>query len=383
MKKFYSYLIIIAFSSLLICEYTPAQSFNTGKIGTTLSNAGRIRIYKADDETRMTDRISILVGGKTNEIFDYNADADSAAGSGGSADVENPPNSDFEITTTIDNLYGAHQDPPEATYPPNVKAIINIYGWADANFLIVKVNVMNQETENLAAKFGLEIIPQIDGNYGFEITKYYSADKAFAISTSDTSAKIGFKMLSEVFTSLKTIDWFDGYDSTDVNLQQWFDTGTLEAEYDCNSADGTVTFCNVGAAQLASGATKDYYFAIAIGDNEGDMLSGLSDAVAKYASTFTSVKKIDELPTAFSLSQNYPNPFNPSTKINFSIPKHDYVSLKVYNVLGQQVAELVNGNLEAGTYSVDFNANNLPSGMYVYTLTSGSTKISNKMMLIK
>jgi hypothetical protein len=383
MKKFYSYLSIIVFISLLISEYTPAQSFNTGKIGTTLSNAGRIRIYKADDETRMTDRISILIGGKTNEIFNYNADADSVAGSGGSYDVENPSISDYEMSVSVDNLYGAHLDPAEATYPPNIKAVINIYGWTDTNFLIIKVNVTNQETENLDAKFGLEIIPQIDGNYGFEITKYYSTAKGFMIYTSDTSARIGFKMLSEDFTSLKTIDWFEGYDSTDVNLQQWIDTGAMEEEYDCSSADGTVTFCSADPSTITSGATKDYFFAIAIGDNDSEMMTALTAAVSKYSSTFTDVKEINELPASFALSQNYPNPFNPTTKINFSIPQHDYVSLKVYNVLGQQVTELVNGNMEAGTYSVDFNANSLPSGVYVYTLSSGSTKISNKMMLIK
>ena len=87
--------------------------------------------------------------------------------------------------------------------------------------------------------------------------------------------------------------------------------------------------------------------------------------------------------TTFELSQNYPNPFNPSTQIDFSIPQQSNVQLKVYNTLGQVVATLVNGNLSAGSHSVNFDARNLASGMYIYRLSAGNFTSVKKMLLLK
>ncbi len=88
-------------------------------------------------------------------------------------------------------------------------------------------------------------------------------------------------------------------------------------------------------------------------------------------------------PARFELAQNYPNPFNPSTKINFSIQKSGMTNLVVYNILGKEVATLVKGNLTAGQHTVNFNAVNLPSGVYIYRLSTSSQTISKKMILIK
>jgi len=91
----------------------------------------------------------------------------------------------------------------------------------------------------------------------------------------------------------------------------------------------------------------------------------------------------NQIPTEFSLLQNYPNPFNPSTKITFSIIEPGLVTLKVYNLLGQEIATLVNEELVTNTYQVDFDASTLPSGVYFYKLESGSTSVTKKMMLLK
>ncbi len=98
-----------------------------------------------------------------------------------------------------------------------------------------------------------------------------------------------------------------------------------------------------------------------------------------------------EIPGTFSLSQNYPNPFNPSTKINFNIPlsgrgsegRGVFTQLTVYDILGNETAVLVNENLSAGTYSVDFNASSLPSGIYFYRLKAGGFTGTKKLTLIK
>ncbi len=97
----------------------------------------------------------------------------------------------------------------------------------------------------------------------------------------------------------------------------------------------------------------------------------------------TAVENEKSVPKVFSLSQNYPNPFNPSTQITFSLDKSETANLTVYNMLGQKVATLVNGNLSAGEHTVNFSADNLSSGIYIYQLSTGSRIISKKMMLLK
>jgi photosystem II stability/assembly factor-like uncharacterized protein len=88
-------------------------------------------------------------------------------------------------------------------------------------------------------------------------------------------------------------------------------------------------------------------------------------------------------PGKFELSQNYPNPFNPSTKIKFSIPSDGFVTLKVYNSLGEEAAHLMSGDLKTGYYETEFNSTGLSSGVYYYKLTAGSYSETKKMILIK
>jgi hypothetical protein len=85
----------------------------------------------------------------------------------------------------------------------------------------------------------------------------------------------------------------------------------------------------------------------------------------------------------FRLEQNYPNPFNPSTTISYSVPKNAFVSLKVYDVSGKEIKILVNGMQTAGTKEVSFDASNLPSGVYFYTISAGDFKDTKKMILVK
>ena len=103
------------------------------------------------------------------------------------------------------------------------------------------------------------------------------------------------------------------------------------------------------------------------------------------STTITSVRELkSDIPTVFALEQNYPNPFNPTTKISFSIPKDDFVILKIYDMLGREVQTLVNEFQIANTYSVNFDASNLSNGVYFYRLQIGQDFVeAKKMLLIK
>jgi hypothetical protein len=89
------------------------------------------------------------------------------------------------------------------------------------------------------------------------------------------------------------------------------------------------------------------------------------------------------LPVELALNQNYPNPFNPSTKIKFNVAEAGLVNLAIYNLLGEQISQLVNNNLVAGEYEIDFNAVGLPSGIYIAKLSSGEFVQTIKMSLLK
>ena len=89
------------------------------------------------------------------------------------------------------------------------------------------------------------------------------------------------------------------------------------------------------------------------------------------------------IPSDFQLSQNFPNPFNPSTTINFSIPEESFISLKIFNSLGEEVETLVAQELNTGNYKYNWNADGLTSGIYFYKIEAGEFVSTKKMILLK
>lgn len=107
-------------------------------------------------------------------------------------------------------------------------------------------------------------------------------------------------------------------------------------------------------------------------------------AISRFGQPISGISSFSsEVPSSYSLNQNYPNPFNPVTKINFALPKSGLVTLKVYDVLGKEVATLVNGFQTAGTYSYEFDGAKLTSGVYFYRIEANGFTDTKKMLLIK
>lgn len=173
------------------------------------------------------------------------------------------------------------------------------------------------------------------------------------------------------------------------------DEGSLDVE----EGEGWIKLSGGGTLEEYQSALQTIFYTRKQGSVYSDTLKELSlhvysgsfssESIQKYIqilevdSMGTDVENEFELPIEFSLEQNYPNPFNPSTNINFALPKTSEVSLVVYNLLGQQVANLVNGNLKAGNHSIRFNASALSSGIYIYRIQAGNFVQTKKMMLIK
>ncbi len=121
------------------------------------------------------------------------------------------------------------------------------------------------------------------------------------------------------------------------------------------------------------------------GDGKADVILGEYNGNFSYYKNQMPTSVVDrrEVPESFSLHQNYPNPFNPSTQIQFAIPTSGFVELKVFDLLGKEVATLVNGQLEQGNYSESFNAAGLTSGVYFYRLKAGSFVRTMKMVVVR
>jgi hypothetical protein len=149
-------------------------------------------------------------------------------------------------------------------------------------------------------------------------------------------------------------------------------------------ADGSIYNLNAGRVSIAAGDSSTFSAAFLYGTTVNSLLAAADSADVRYGKVFTSIQQTSPaVPQSTSLLQNYPNPFNPGTVIEFQLHRAGEVSLRVYDVLGREVAVMANGTLNAGTYRVPFDARQLASGIYYYRLVAGSFTDSKRMLLVK
>ncbi len=186
--------------------------------------------------------------------------------------------------------------------------------------------------------------------------------------------------------------WYRTASSADYVSFQYLN-GTTWTEFAGGRWSGTGTGSQVWAQKsfnvpAAAGANFRFrwiFFSNGSGTSEGAYVDDIEvTAQPSSAAPGTIAQTTSEaLPSEYALLQNYPNPFNPATTIRYDLPEEAFVSLKVYNMLGQEVATLVEGMESAGYRSVEFNASGLPSGAYFYRITAGSFMNLKKFMLLK
>lgn len=335
---------------------------------------GRISIYSLPDTTRQVYKTAILVGTGPTTVFDLENDYEVEEPT---QLVSNPTLSDYEVYGSYNNDYSGN--------PPNVLTKQNVYCWQDMSSILVKYTLINRETNSIDAIIGHELIPEVQGTYnGNDTVQYSNLTKIIKVTKNEA---VGYKPLSGNLKSLYAFIYYSDFwvgDTVFYNGLTYnsFDSLFITDPNDPN-VDGPVLIPAYNQTTIAPNDSVVLYLAVAYGINEQAMLASLEQAQQRYNTIVSVESDYNDIPTNFVLDQNYPNPFNPSTKISFGLPERSNVVLRVFNALGEQVAELVNKSLEAGTHSYNFDASHLTSGIYIYSLQTDAGVISKKMTLLK
>lgn len=373
MKSFTTALFVLLLLSVISTEniYSQAQLYDTGTMQMRVDTYGAMRFWTIEgtDTVQHLNRVNVLVAGNTDQVLDYYNDIDVEV----PTTLEtNPQLSDYEISGTYNNAFNG--------LPPNVLVEQHVYGWQGGKYALIKMIVTNNEAEALPTIVGLDVVQRVDFTWENDNVFWDAANQMLVQFESHYA---GIKYLSEPVTSAQVLVWYDGYSSDDPTTYAFLTEGTFDTDTLVTDPDGSVSFLGSDVQTLQPQESRTLYLAVAMGASEPEMHDNMQLAMQKYNTIVSVESDLNNVPTNFILEQNYPNPFNPSTKISFGLPERSNVVLKIFNALGQQVAELVNESLEAGTYSYNFDAADLTSGIYIYSLQTDAGVISKKMTLIK
>ena len=233
------------------------------------------------------------------------------------------------------------------------------------------------------------------GGWGLSTSLPHSGSNSFSDSptgnyTNTTTRSLTLTVPLNVSSSpvLKLSYWYkhtiDTLDNAYIDISN--DNGvtwTSPRFYNKTVGSWTKEAIDISAIAGGSAALKIRFSMISNGATTADGIYIDDIRLTGYNVTPTGIVLNNEIPVEYSLSQNYPNPFNPSTVINYQVKNQDFVSLKVFDMLGKEVVTLVNENQTAGNYSVSFDGSRLSSGLYYYKIQSGDFTDTKKMLLIK
>jgi len=254
---------------------------------------------------------------------------------------------------------------------------------SDVDYILVQYKIKNTNSTALTNVYaGLFTWMSPDGYYNTNnISRLSTSNKlAYTYNTGIANRYLGVGLMTNQTMNFKI------YPATDIlngfTTQEKWDGLSSGVFNDSLGPGGNAFVLSAGPFNLAPNQIETIGFAILNGTDAADLITKNNEARIKCGTVgVTNIST--EVPRVFSLSQNYPNPFNPTTNIQFGVPKNSFVSIKVYDLLGREVATLLNEQKQAGTYMVDFNAASLSSGVYFYRMQAGQFADIKRMVVIK
>lgn len=259
-----------------------------------------------------------------------------------------------------DSTYGVKRSVEDICYADDTNLFIvggdqKIYKSTSGGFLWTEV----YSGTLLQQFYGVDFL---DENYGL-----VCGDSGKVLVTTDSGTNWTFNTVNNI-VSLSDVHIIDAQNS--------FVVGSPEQIYKSTNAGSSWISDFNGGANIS-------LYKILFTENHAGLISGSQGKILKNTDYIVPVELTSFTPVEYLLEQNFPNPFNPSTTISFVLPEAAEVTLKIYNTLGQKVAELVNTTLESGRYSYVWRSENFPNGTYIYELRANDFKLFKKMILLK
>jgi hypothetical protein len=370
--------LVLVCATMLMPDPSQAQNGGTGTLRINLGTYGRIRLATpGTGAVRQLSRMSGIFALDSSAVFDYYEDAEAveapATTTGGLADTI--------LSVTVNGTY--------ALRPPHVTLRNLVYMWSGDDYVISRYVYRNDSSAAVTATIGVAVVPQPSAEFGFESVEYDPATEIAYYYRTGQDAYIGVKVLSGPAYSFHSMDWEvyspdpdNDYSNDSIRSFLTIPPG-FDARYDAGPV-GSVMHLNAGAYTVQPGDSVTVDYALMYATSPQALLALGAVAQQRHDGTFTSVEPVASgIPEAYALRQNYPNPFNPSTRIRFDVAERGFVTLKVYDLLGREVATLLDQDLSPGTYDVPFSGENLPSGAYVISMQAGAFRSTGKMLLMK
>jgi len=254
----------------------------------------------------------------------------------------------------------------------------------DSDFVLTRYEITNLTATEITDLYFGQFYDWDIGNYSTNMTGFDAGrDLAYAWdANTPTAPYLGVRAFDGAASMRGLVN--SGVTMERSNKWEWISGGTGMSSV----GPGDIFFVIAsGPFSINPGETARLGFGL-VGGADLETLQEHADAAEvrwQEVITLVGIEPIasGEIPVRFDLAQNYPNPFNPATSIQYALPEGSFVSLRVFDLLGQEVATLVSDYQSAGTYEVRFNAEGLPSGMYLYRITAGRFSESKKLLLLR
>jgi len=289
-------------------------------------------------------------------------------------------------TSSAQDGYGKFNDNGAGSNSIGVEVEANSYEFnttEDMNYVLLKYKVKNTNSSALNNVYiGLFTLMSPDGYYSTgNISRFNSANKlAYTYNTGVSNRYLGLGLMTNQNLNIKILPLIDVLNG--FTTQEKWDALSSGVVNDSLGPGGNSYVLSVGPLSIPANQSETVGFAILNAANLSDLITFNTRAKFKFG-TVGITQISTEIPKEFNLGQNYPNPFNPMTNIKFAIPKNSFVSMKIVDILGREIATLVNEVKDAGYYEVSYNASKLSSGVYFYKIEANGYTDIKRMVVLK